>query len=60
MLIDTDEVVNRIENFINARTVHINGKRYLPVDDSTVHRLMIDLTMPDSEYNSSDDFRSRA
>ena len=60
MQLDSKEVSERIKNFIDARTIKISGTKYLPVDDNTVRRLMIELSVPAEEYYDVDDFRSRA
>ena len=61
MILDSKEISKRIQNFIDSRTITIlNGGKYLPVDDKTVHHLMMELCVPDEEYYDVDDFRSRA
>lgn len=59
MQLDRKEVSKRVQDFINARTININGKRYLPVDDKTVPHLMMKLVLSDKEYYDVDEFRSR-
>lgn len=61
-MINAAEAAKRIREFIDARTVTRDGKKYLPIEENTVRRLMQDLTKPDAEYYAAndDDFRSRA
>lgn len=57
MLIDTKTVHDKLEDFINARYVHKDGQKMLPVDDNTVRHFMIELLNTETD---DDDFRSRA
>ena len=61
-MINAAEAAKRIQEFIDARIVTRDGKKYLPIEEGTVRRLMQDLTKPDAEYYAAndDDFRSRA
>lgn len=61
-MISAAETAKRIREFIDARTVTRDGKKYLPIEENTVKRLMQDLTKPDAEYYAAndDDFRGRA
>ena len=61
-MISAAETARRIREFIDARTVTRDGKKYLPIEENTVKRLMQDLTKPDAEYYAAndDDFRGRA
>ena len=61
-MINAAEAAKRIQEFIDSRTVTRDGKKYLPIEEDTVRRLMQDLTKPDAEYYAAndDDFRSRA
>lgn len=61
-MINAAEAAKRIQEFIDSRTVTRDGKKYLPVEENTVRRLMQDLTKSDAEYYAAnnDDFRSRA
>lgn len=60
MWLDSEEVSKRVQNFIDARSINIDGERYLPVNDDTVYHLMMELVIPNEEYYDVDDFRSRA
>ena len=61
-MISAAETARRIQEFIDARTVTRDGKKYLPIEENIDKRLMQDLTKPDAEYYAAndDDFRSRA
>ena len=61
-MINAAEAAKRIQEFIDSRTVTRDGKKYLPIEENTIRRLMQDLTKPDAEYYAAnnDDFRSRA
>ena len=61
-MINAAEAAKRIQEFIDSRTVTRDGKKYLPIEENTVRRLMQDLTKSDAEYYAAndDDFRSRA
>lgn len=60
MQLDSKEVSKRVQNFIDARAIKVNGERILPINDKTVHHLMMELVIPNEEYYDVDDFRSRA
>lgn len=61
-MINAAEAAKRIQEFIDSRTVTLDGEKYLPIEENTVRRLMQDLTKSDAEYYAAndDDFRSRA
>lgn len=61
-MINAAEAAKRIQEFIDSRTVTRDGKKYLPIEENTIRRLMQDLTKSDAEYYAAnnDDFRSRA
>jgi hypothetical protein len=50
---DLKEMAKRIENFTRARTVVIGGKTYLPVNESTLRHLMLELALPKEEYEKT-------
>ena len=41
--INTAETAKRIQEFIDSRTITRDGKKYLPIEESTVRQLMQDL-----------------
>lgn len=58
--VPVNQVGERVRNYIEARTIRIDGKTYLPVDEHTIRRMMIEVTAEKDDYNDYDDFRSRA